>query len=224
MSPLVVRDEIFGQHRFAAEVARPPHGHVVVQLCVLLQPRGRLEPASANLALKELCDEAVRVGDMPVRVVFPLEGRRAIGAEELPLAHVSGGHVLPEQRCKDKVLGTNVARMRRPRTAITVGCESVVAEAALREDPGAPRTVGTGVSRPLVGAFNVLLQVRGRFENFGALRAGVRPGLAVAVIQVLRQLGPRGVGLVAEVAGEEVRVRGGRGGRRGGEDLVPFDA
>ena len=54
---------------------------------MLFEPASRLEPGLASWlrALKQLDrDEAVQVCDVPVEVVFPLEGGAAVGASVAP--------------------------------------------------------------------------------------------------------------------------------------------
>ncbi len=96
---VVVGDQVLDQHALSAKCAGLPEpGGVSVQLAVLLQSRGRLKAASAQVALEQLCDQRVSVGDMTVSMIFSLEGRRAVGAGEAALARVRRDHMLLEQR------------------------------------------------------------------------------------------------------------------------------
>ena len=203
--------EIFGEHFLSAQMACFSQSFVMVQLFVLFEPGGRLKSALTKVTFKEFGHEAMGVGHVAVGVVLSFEGRRTIRTGELTFASMGGGHVFPQKSGLHEIFGTNLARVERPRLTFRMSRESVISKAALGEDFGMRRTVGTGKPRPLVGTFDVLLQVRGRFEHFGTLGTTMGPGFAMPVILMLGQLRPRSIAFVADVANEP-SFRGWRGG------------
>ena len=121
----------------------------------------------------------MRVRHVPRQMVLPLEGGRAVGAGELSLARVEGGHVLLEQLVLEEGL---VAEWALKRLALaTLVSQHVVAVTALRELFVAQAAVGGG---PLVST-EVLVQVGLGFEHFQALDALVRSLLTMPISAVL---------------------------------------
>jgi hypothetical protein len=116
MSPLVMRYQIFSQHPLAAKVARPSNRLVVMQFGMLFQPGGRLEAAPTVFTLEELAHEAVCVGNMAIGVVLAFKGRRTVRAGEPTLPNMSASHMFTQEGGLHEGLGTNGARVLRPRS------------------------------------------------------------------------------------------------------------
>ena len=76
---------------------------------MLLEPSCRLEASLTDIALKELAHQAVRVGDMPVSVIFSLESRRAVRTGEFALAGVRRAHVFAQKTGLEETFGTHGA-------------------------------------------------------------------------------------------------------------------